>query len=338
MKKLLLTSIIALAAILVFPGTASAAGLNVTFETGAPPTPLFNEANFLPGDAVTRWAEVENVSGADQQIAAEVFNFSDPDGLADQLMVSIRRADDSVVYATTTLTVFYGAGEIVLDTLSDGSSETYYFTVMFEPSAGNPYQTKTTQFDFRIGIFGDEGGCDGDCGDGTITTFTTGGGGSSNPNTGSISGTKFHDLSNDGIFDVGEPVLSGWIIYIDANGNDVMDIGETTVVTDVNGNYTFNLLAPGSYTVREVLQPGWEQTYPVGGEHVVAVNNSAVFGIYFGNLDVGTVAGITSGEPPQRPDSGEVKGEQLPKTGADVMAIAGLILFSWIPALRRKQD
>lgn len=44
---------------------------------------------------------------------------------------------------------------------------------------------------------------------------------------GSIHGQKFNDLDGDGEKDAAEPGLSGWIVYLDANGNGVRDIAST---------------------------------------------------------------------------------------------------------------
>ena len=41
-----------------------------------------------------------------------------------------------------------------------------------------------------------------------------------------ISGIKWHDLDGDGVFDVGEPPLPGWSIYLDLNNNNNPDGGE----------------------------------------------------------------------------------------------------------------
>ena len=103
---------------------------------------------------------------------------------------------------------------------------------------------------------------------------------------GSIEGSKWHDLDGDGILDGNEPTLSGWTIYIDDNNNGELDSGERSTVTDADGNYRFSFVTPGTYTVGEVLQSGWTQTYPnAPGTHTVEVGESEdVTDIDFGNL------------------------------------------------------
>ena len=82
------------------------------------------------------------------------------------------------------------------------------------------------------------------------------------PGKGKIVGNKFEDLDGDGTWDSNESGLSGWTIFLDTNGNRQLDAGEQSTTTDANGEYVFNNLDPGTYTVAEVIQPGWEQTYP----------------------------------------------------------------------------
>ena len=77
-----------------------------------------------------------------------------------------------------------------------------------------------------------------------------------------ISGQVFNDFNADGLKDAGEPGQSGWTVYLDADGNGQLDTGETTAITAGDGSYSFTGLAAGTYTVAEVPQPGWEQTYP----------------------------------------------------------------------------
>jgi len=94
---------------------------------------------------------------------------------------------------------------------------------------------------------------------------------------GEIHGSKWNDLDGDGIRDGGEPGLEGWIIYLDQNQNAQLDPEETSIATDANGDYSFLDLLPNTYTVAEVLQSGWAQTYPAGdGTHSVPLESGQV--------------------------------------------------------------
>ncbi len=101
-----------------------------------------------------------------------------------------------------------------------------------------------------------------------------------------IHGSKWNDLNQNGLWDTGEPALADWTIYLDSNNNGQLDEGERSTVTDVNGEYTFEFLQAGTYTVAEVVQPGWVQTYPSSSEpHTVEVEGGEVIpGINFGNF------------------------------------------------------
>ncbi|MHC4719326.1 MAG: GEVED domain-containing protein, partial [Planctomycetota bacterium] len=102
---------------------------------------------------------------------------------------------------------------------------------------------------------------------------------------GQIHGRKFHDINGNGTQDGNEPGLGSWKIYIDANENGQWDSGELYNLTDVNGNYALVDLAAGSYTVAEVLQAEWEQTFPGGdGTHTVVLSPGELAeDINFGN-------------------------------------------------------
>ena len=90
--------------------------------------------------------------------------------------------------------------------------------------------------------------------------------------TASIHGRKWDDSNGNGERDAGETWLNGWTIQIlDSNGQVVGE--QLTMDVDVNGDeqidpetergwYWFSDIAPGTYSVREVAQQGWRQTYP----------------------------------------------------------------------------
>ncbi len=98
-----------------------------------------------------------------------------------------------------------------------------------------------------------------------------------NFNLGQISGKKYNDLNGNGEDDEGEPGIAGWTIYIDANSNGIFDGGEVSTTTGANGSYLFSNLGPGTYTIREVQQTGWEQTDPTGADSTLGGQNNGSY-------------------------------------------------------------
>ena len=68
---------------------------------------------------------------------------------------------------------------------------------------------------------------------------------------GGISGSVFHDLNQDGVWNMGEPGIEGRTLFLDANGNGVLDGGEPSVLTDADGAYLFDDVMPGSVAVAQ---------------------------------------------------------------------------------------
>ena len=93
--------------------------------------------------------------------------------------------------------------------------------------------------------------------------------------TGSISGTKYDDLTGNGLTPDDTP-LAGVKVYIDQNNNGQLDTGEVSTTTAANGTYSFAGLAPGKYTIREVVTSGWVRTGPtLSDNYVVTVSPGA---------------------------------------------------------------
>ncbi len=130
---------------------------------------------------------------------------------------------------------------------------------------------------------------------------------------GGISGTKFNDLNGNGIFDTGEPGVPGITIYLDLDGDNRLDLGEPMVRTDASGNYSITILETGTYTVREALLPGWEQTFPktLEREYVVL----ATPGVSFPGRNFGNTSRLDYGDAPTALQSGFAK--SYPTTIAD---------------------
>ncbi len=115
-------------------------------------------------------------------------------------------------------------------------------------------------------------------------------------NTVEIHGAKWNDLDADGVWDAGEPALADWIIYLDANGNGQVDVGERWARTDADGTYRLTDLAAGDYTVAEVVPDGWVQSYPssgaVPGTHQVSLSEGQIVeDVDFGNWQAAEIHG-----------------------------------------------
>lgn len=88
---------------------------------------------------------------------------------------------------------------------------------------------------------------------------------------GSVSGVKWDDANGNGQREVGEPGLAGVTIYADLNNNHVFDSDEPFTTSDEDnpgtrvdesGRYFLASLPLGSYSIREVVPNGFEQTFP----------------------------------------------------------------------------
>lgn len=81
---------------------------------------------------------------------------------------------------------------------------------------------------------------------------------------GKISGQVFEDLNGNGNKDGGEPGLAGWTVSL---SNRVT----ASTITDDGGNYVFNGLPSGQYTVSQTLKSGWQQSAPPSGTYSVSL-------------------------------------------------------------------
>lgn len=107
-----------------------------------------------------------------------------------------------------------------------------------------------------------------------------------NPN-GGILGTKYRDLDCDSVRDINssswtyvDPGLSGWTFTLTGNGITA------TAVSNVNGQFYFPNLPPGTYTITETGQPLYEPSNPSSGSVTVIVNAFGITEVDFGNCYV----------------------------------------------------
>ena len=105
------------------------------------------------------------------------------------------------------------------------------------------------------------------------------------PAVGRIEGFKWDDGPNPNcIKDQNESKIQNWEIDLST--------GDKTW-TDNLGNYYFNNLSPGTYTVTETQQSGWYQHCPATSSYTVYVGpNQTVTGLNFGNIYNDTLGSI----------------------------------------------
>ena len=118
----------------------------------------------------------------------------------------------------------------------------------------------------------------------------------------SIAGSVFEDDDNDGVQDVGEAPIEG--VTVTLSGTD--DLGNpvsATATTDVNGEYLFDGLRPGTYTVTETQPDGYLDGIDTAGtsggddavNDVISAIDLAPFtdatGYDFGELPPSSIAG-----------------------------------------------
>ena len=127
--------------------------------------------------------------------------------------------------------------------------------------------------------------------------------------TDSISGMKFEDLNGNGAKDSGEPGLEGWTIKLKKEGTEA-----ASTQTVAGGAYSFTGITPGSYTVEEVVQDGWAQTYPAGNVYTVVVPNTGQVTVKKADQTLVTSTEVNFGNVPTASISG-MKFEDLNGNG-----------------------
>jgi uncharacterized repeat protein (TIGR01451 family) len=109
--------------------------------------------------------------------------------------------------------------------------------------------------------------------------------------------SKFHDLNGNGVQDPGEPGLPGWTFTVTPGG--------PTIITGSQGTLCFGVPAPATYTVSEVVLPGWTPTTP--NPQTVTASPSQLVNLSFGNKKDDKKCDLTiekTVDPPQ-PISGQ---------------------------------
>lgn len=136
-----------------------------------------------------------------------------------------------------------------------------------------------------------------------------------------IHGVKFDDSNGNHQRDAGELGVAGVTIYVDLDRDDVLDPEDPRTVSADDGSYSFGGLAPGAYVVREILDAGYETTYPTttaGTLWPAGVSNPAV-----GNVTPTSItASLADGQTHH-----ETVSITLPNTGAVTNLVDVFLLF-----------
>jgi cyclophilin family peptidyl-prolyl cis-trans isomerase len=126
----------------------------------------------------------------------------------------------------------------------------------------------------------------------------------------SITGMVFTDTAGTGVYQSGDAGVAGRTVFLDNDGSGAPDSSNPSATTDANGNYFFLGLAPGSYTVTEVIPSGITlttspQTITVTagevtsgvdiGESGTATGTASISGTVFDDLDLS--GQFVSGDP-----------------------------------------
>ncbi len=76
-------------------------------------------------------------------------------------------------------------------------------------------------------------------------------------NPGSVRGTKYLDVNGNGTLDAADRGLKGVTVYIDANNDGILNVGEHFTVTAADGSYVMHNVPAGAYVVREKPMAGF---------------------------------------------------------------------------------
>ena len=117
--------------------------------------------------------------------------------------------------------------------------------------------------------------------------------------TTTINGSKFKDVNGNGVKDPNaNPVLNdgplqGFQFELRAGSTGTGSVVGTAQRSGANGTFSFQNVAPGSYTIHEINRPsGWQQTTPASNGHVsvtVSLGDATVTAAPFGNTPLSKI-------------------------------------------------
>jgi protocatechuate 3,4-dioxygenase beta subunit/methionine-rich copper-binding protein CopC len=144
---------------------------------------------------------------------------------------------------------------------------------------------------------------------------------------GGVSGEVYNDQNGSGSITASDAGLDNWEVDLfDSNNNFI-----ASQLTHGGGQYDFEGLAPGTYTVSEVLQSGWTQTQPAAPfTYTVTVSAGSTSGGWdFGNFQLITISGQKFND--LNGDGAQEAGESgLPGWTIDLLDPTGAIIASTV--------
>jgi len=109
------------------------------------------------------------------------------------------------------------------------------------------------------------------------------------PQLGNIQGQVWNDVNKDGKKNDSELSLTGWTIFLDEDEDGILDQGELSTVSNVNGFYSFNNLEVGNYLVAAVQQSDWLRTNPLAITNYQWSDSNSANGPKFNWQDISTL-------------------------------------------------
>jgi len=97
-----------------------------------------------------------------------------------------------------------------------------------------------------------------------------------------VSGTVYLDVNGNHVRETSEAGAGGWNVYLDRNGNNRLDLGESWTTTDAQGNYAIKDGMSGSFIVRLVAKPGFKATTTSAHPLTLAagaIGKATIFGV-----------------------------------------------------------
>jgi hypothetical protein len=93
-----------------------------------------------------------------------------------------------------------------------------------------------------------------------------------------VTGVAYHDRNGNGVRDAGEEPIAGLRVFVDLDEDRVLDAGEPVASTSASGEYVFDSLRSGRFSVHVAPDHRWERL-PVNSSGSVSIGGTAAYSI-----------------------------------------------------------